>query len=76
MRTEPSALEQSGTAGDYRVYNATGSAVNLSSVLTFSSATTITSEIIGTVSSGLVAGNATTLLSTNSNAYLGWSAEL
>jgi hypothetical protein len=76
MRTEPSALEQSGTAGDYRVYNATGSAVTCTAVPALSDATVSNSVVLCTVASGIVAGNSTFLFSANSNAYLGWSAEL
>jgi hypothetical protein len=76
MRSIPSALEQNGTAADYRLNGATFNQINLSSIVTFNSATSATSLIIGTVASGLVAGNATSLMSTASNAFLGWSAEL
>jgi hypothetical protein len=77
MRTPPTALEQSGTAGDYRIWSAATGGITVSSVLTFGSATTpSTATVNGTVASGIVAGNSTALLSLNTNAYLGWSAEL
>jgi len=77
MRTRPTALEQSGTAGDYRVFQANTSAVTCNSVPAFNASTTDAMALTeGTVASGLVAGNATTVVSVNSSAYLAWSAEL
>jgi hypothetical protein len=76
MRTQPSALEQNGTAGDYRVITSNFGATNCTSIVTFNSASTWQSTVVATVGSGLVAGNATAIASTNGGAYLGWSAEL
>ena len=76
MRIAPTALEQSGTASNYRVLNATGSGVTCSAVPTFSAATTESVSVNFTVASGLVAGNAGYGLPLTSAAYLGWSAEL
>ncbi len=77
MRIRPTAVEQNGTAGDYRCLNAASSTINCNVVPSFDG---LTSEYAGStfagVASGLVAGDATFLLSTNANAYLGWSAEL
>jgi hypothetical protein len=77
MRTIPSALEQSGTAGDYRV-RAAGTTRTCSNVPTISAS--ITTEYLGgvaaTVASGQTAGWAGYMRSNNSNAFLGWSAEL
>jgi hypothetical protein len=77
MRVRPTAVEQNGTAGDYRCLNAASSTINCNVVPSFDG---LTSEYAGStfagVASGLVAGDATVLLSTNANAYLGWSAEL
>lgn len=77
MRTAPSALEQTGTATDYRVSSATG-AITCSAVPTIASSTGSTFSIgtVFTVASGLVAGNGALNQSINSTAYLGWSAEL
>jgi hypothetical protein len=76
MRTAPTALEQSGTAGDYRV-RTQGTDTVCSSVPTFvNTATTTTSPVRFTVASGLTAGNAAIARSVNSSAYLAWSAEL
>jgi len=74
MRTNPTALEQSGTAGDYRI-QVTGSVFNCTSVPAFdgSSVDTATSTFI---TSGMSGGQGIILRATNSNAYLGWSAEL
>jgi hypothetical protein len=76
MRIPPTALEQSGTATDYKVWNAGTSGVNCNVVPTFNNSNNQQSTVEIGVASGLVAGNATTLLSTGSAAYLGWSAEL
>ncbi len=76
MRTQPTALEQTGTAGDYRVWTSTAGVQNLTAVPSFNSATRDLGAIGFTVASGLTAGNATGLLRTNTSAYLAWSAEL
>jgi len=77
MRTRPTSLEQSGTAADYQVRNIAGTGVALSVVPTYTALTTAqVAEVLFTVASGLVAGNATILFSANTSAYLGWSAEL
>ena len=76
MRTNPTALEQSGTAGDYSVFNAAGSSIVCSAVPTFSSATTKAARFVATVASGLTGGNATMVRAASTNAYLGFSAEL
>jgi len=76
MRTPPTALEQSGTAADYRVTNSGFGSINCSAVPTFNSASVWQSTIIGTVTLGLVAGNASSFQSTATTAFLGWSAEL
>ena len=76
MRAAPSALEQTGTVGDYAVaFLNTG--VNCSSVPTFNNANTLGSTITFIVSSGLTAGQGSQIYATNtSNGYLAWSAEL
>jgi hypothetical protein len=80
MRTRPTALEQSGTATHYAVLGAGTSAIACNSLIVYNAFTsTILSVLEGSVASGLVSGNATSLntsASTGSNAYLGWSAEL
>jgi hypothetical protein len=79
MRTAPSALDQSGTAGNYAVlYGTTTTAC--SAVPAISAATTDTNYAVSlTVASGLTLGRVGQLLSdatTGASAYLGWSAEL
>jgi hypothetical protein len=76
MRTAPTSLEQSGTAGDYKIWNAAGSGVTCTAVPAFNSATVAQAIVECTVASGLVAGNASICLATGANAYLGLSAEL
>jgi len=78
MRTNPSALEQSGTATDYQLYTAGGSVATCSAVPAIASVDT--TNLIGavnfTVASGISAGDVTQGTAANSNAYLAWSAEL
>jgi len=75
MRTSPSALEQSGTAGDYKGYFA-NSATTCSAVPVFTSANQTGAITQFTVASGLTAGQAGEALATNATAYLAWSVEL
>ena len=75
LRSQPSALEQSGTASDYLLVHQNTASV-CSSVPTFNNCSQIASEIIFTVASGLTAGNGLNAGSNSANAYLGWSAEL
>ena len=75
MRTEPDALEQTGTATDYRIqYLSTNSTCDF--VPTFGGATLQNARVVFYVNSGLTAGQAVLLRSNNSNAYLAFSAEL
>jgi hypothetical protein len=75
MRDEPTALEQSGTAGDYRVYHQFTS-TTCSSVPTYFYADTWEAQTNFIVSSGLTVGDGAIARAVNSNAYLAWSAEL
>ena len=75
MRTAPTALEQSGTATDYRVSSA-GTAIVCSAVPTFNSADIWGSTTVFTVASGLTSGGGGVMRSANATAYLAWSAEL
>jgi hypothetical protein len=75
MRVRPTALEQSGTAGDYYIaYGATSAAC--SSVPTYSNASKECSTLVFVVSSGLTLGQGIRLGGQVSTAYLAWSAEL
>jgi len=75
MRVAPTALEQSGTASDYKVAY-TNTAANCSSVPTFSNASKNIAASNFTVASGLTAGNGIGIESNATAAYLAWSAEL
>jgi len=75
MRTNPSALEQSGTAGDYLIAYQ-NSAVAGSSVPTFTNATVKNGTVNFTVGAVLTAGNGVIAGPNGANSYLGWSAEL
>jgi len=74
MRTAPTALEQTGTASDYRLSHTT--ATTCSAVPLFASASTAQSQVTFTVAAGLLLGGAAIAQSNAANAYLGWSAEL
>ena len=78
MRTAPSALEQTGTAGDYRVRNTAANSTTCSAVPIIASAGTTAYSVVTsfTVASGLTAGQGAFLQAVNATAYLGWSAEL
>jgi hypothetical protein len=78
MRVAPSAIEQNGTANNYMIAHTT-SVTALSTVPTFSSATTTSALTSNTVSSGLTAGQGCQLRTDSTNgatAFLAWSAEL
>ena len=76
MRTAPAALEQSGTAGNYRVAFLTSGGTNCSAVPSFAGADLFSARTQLTVASGLTAGQGGAGRSVNSSAYLAWSAEL
>jgi hypothetical protein len=78
MRTAPSALEQSGTAGDYQLYTSAGSTAICTSVPVYAGVLTTTAygAVNFTVASGIVSGNITAATGVNSTAFFGWSAEL
>jgi hypothetical protein len=75
MRTRPTALEQTGTAADYRIRQATTTTA-CSGVPSYDSAEIFTAFVNLTVASGLTAGQAIVGRSANTSSYLGWSAEL
>lgn len=76
MRIAPSALEQSGTAGDYRVFIGAGTTCSAVPVIAAGTGTPFSISTTFTVASGLTANSGAYLQSLNSSAYLGWSAEL
>jgi hypothetical protein len=75
MRTRPTALEQTGTAGDYYIAYGATSAV-CSSVPTYSNASKECSTVIFTISSGLTVGQGIRIGGQTAAGYLAWSAEL
>ena len=75
MRIAPTTLEQSGTATDYQIVNASG-ATNCSSVPTLNDTTVDLARTSFTVASGLTAGHGGAVRSGTSNGFLAWSAEL
>jgi len=77
MRTAPAAVEQSGTASDYRLWHASGTTTNLSAVPAFDNANEFTANLSLTVASGLTGGGFSILIANAGvSGYLGWSAEL
>jgi hypothetical protein len=76
MRTLPSALEQSGTAADYKLTTSAFGGSTVTAVPTFNAATQNAGTVVFTASAVFTAGHATSLVSNASGAYLGWSAEL
>jgi hypothetical protein len=76
LRTRPTAIEQSGTATDYKIAHGI-TATTLSAVPAFSAETTDSLALFACdVSAGLTVGDGSILLTNNSSAYLAWSAEL
>jgi hypothetical protein len=78
MRVGPTALEQSGTAGDYAAYvGPTATTCNTVPIFTGSGLTSTQYAFTSFgVASGLTAGQAGYGRAVNTSAYLGWSAEL
>ncbi len=75
MRTAPTALEQSGTATDYKISHQNTN-TTCSAVPVFANATVFAADVSFTVASGLTAGNGLKVVALTGNAYLAWSAEL
>lgn len=75
LRTNPTALEQSGTASDYAIFHG-GTVTTCSAVPGFVSATVNGGGFEATIASGGTIGYGTLLRSATSSAYLGFSAEL
>jgi len=77
MRIAPSAIETTGTPGNYIMVTAIGGTVACTAITHDSNTSTNQAILSTTVSTGLVAGSATSIRANNSTtAYLGWSAEL
>jgi hypothetical protein len=80
MRTNPTALEQSGTANQYNIIHSgggTAARLDCSAVPSFETANKVNGRVTFTFSSGLTAGQGSVIGNgNNSTAYLGWSAEL
>ena len=75
MRTQPTALEQTGTAADYSFIQG-ASVITSSSVPVFAGATTEAGHTNLTSASGGIDGYGGMGRAANATAYLGWSAEL
>jgi hypothetical protein len=75
MRTNPTALEQSGTASDYSIYSSAGATV-CSGVPTFTNASNDQTAIGLSVASGLTTGQGGQIRAATTNGYFAWSAEL
>ena len=76
MRIAPTAMEQSGTAGNFALRHGGGNTA-LSTVPTFSAANTSNATISAVVSGGMSTGSGAVLRQINSaTTFLAWSAEL
>lgn len=75
MRVTPTALEQSGTAGDYRIRRSSATNTVCSAVPLFAAATQTSAWLNFTVASSLTAGTGAFGRANSSAAYLAWSAE-
>ena len=75
MRTNPTALEQTGTAANYGLSTSNLTFNDCTAVPIFNNASVSMATFVF-ISTGLVAGNATHFNARNNAAYLGWSAEL
>jgi hypothetical protein len=75
MRITPTAVEQTGTASNYRVRHS-GGGTACSSVVSFVNGSPSNSFVIFTVASGLTAGQGSFGETNATGAYLAWSAEL
>jgi hypothetical protein len=77
MRIRPTALEQTGTASNYKTLRANGSAFdNATAVPTYDGSTNNTVGVVTFTTANVVAGNCVFFFSNASTAFLGWSAEL
>ena len=76
MRTNPTALEQTGTASDYRIRTTGATNTTCNGVPTFIGASTQIAWTSFQVASGLTAGQGSFPRAAVSSAYLAWSAEL
>lgn len=75
MRSNPSALETTGTATDYRIIHS-NTATICSAVPTIVSSTTTGLNALAYVASGLTLGQGSQISGAVATAYLAWSAEL
>jgi len=76
MRIAPTALEQTGTAGDYSVFHGAGTATACTSVPAFSQTNQSVGQISFTTGGSLTVGQGGQIRSQNAASYLAWSAEL
>ena len=75
MRVKPTAIETSGTAGDYSVRSANVT-TTANAVPGFGAANTQLGSFTLTVASGLTVGFGSFCRAVNTSAFIGWSAEL
>jgi len=75
MRIAPTALEQTGTAGDYRVF-VPSAAITCTGVPTFDGSCAESADVQFNTANVLTAGQGIFLRAVSSTSYLAWSAEL
>ena len=73
MRVEPTTLETTGTAGDYKVYS---DGIDICTGVALNSNSNKYTGILEANASGLTAGDAGQLISSDSNGYVAFNAEL
>ena len=76
LRDRPTALEQSGTAGDYFLTDSSGSGQACTSVPTFGGSTHKKGASVIMTSTGNVSAGNASIPTMGANGYLAWSAEL
>ena len=77
MRIRPTALEQTGTASNYKTLRTNGTAFdNATAVPTYDGSTNSSMGAVATTTANLTIGQVALFFSNSSTAYLGWSAEL
>lgn len=76
MRIRPTALEQSGTASDYRVVYGASLSTNCTIAPVYSNANTSMGQFVFTTAAVMTANAGTLNQSNTTNGYLAWSAEL
>ena len=76
MRVRPAALENTGTASNYRFVRAGATTITCSAAPIYSNSSTVNGQMLVYVASGLTTGEGLIMQSNATGAFLAWSAEL